>query len=310
MSGALDRVDFTGRTAIVTGAGRGLGRAYAVELARRGANVGVNNRRAANDERDSAAAVVAEIESAGGAAVANHDSVAEPHDAESLVRTALDSFGRLDALINNAGIVRNALFEDHSAGDLDALIAVHLRGSFLVTQHAYRAMKAQRYGRIVSISSASGVFGLRGQSAYGAVKAALVGLTNVLALEGAEHGILANAVLPIALTNPGRTAAAEHLGAMLGPLSTRLTPEFVTPLVVYLASEACTTTHGVYSAIAGRYARIFTAVTAGWLNPSSEPPTAEEIGAHLQSIDAQDGYFVPGALDQEIAHVGRQGAGG
>ena len=140
------------------------------------------------------------------------------------------------------------------------MLAVHVTGSFALTQAAYRHMKRQGHGRVVSISSSAGLFGLEGMSAYAVAKTALLGLTNVVAIEGAEHGILANAVLPFALTNPGRSAVHERLPDQLGDLHPRMTAEWVAPLVTYLCSDACTVSHGMWSAISGRYALVFAGV--------------------------------------------------
>ena len=224
-----------GRVAIITGAGGGLGRAHALELSRRGAYVVVNDLGGAlNGVGSSASAaelVVREISSAGGVAVANDDTVATAEGGESIVQCALDAFGRVDIVVNNAGILRDKAFHKLDSASVDQVIDVHLKGAFHVTMPAFRLMREQRYGRIISTSSASGLFGNFGQSNYGAAKAGLAGLTRVLAIEGAEHGIKANAIAPIA-----RTRMTEGI---LGDLSSKVSPDSVSPLVAFLASEEC-----------------------------------------------------------------------
>lgn len=208
----MQKVSFAGRVAIVTGAGGGLGREYAHELARRGARVVVNDLGTTADGSGSpsrmADDVVAEIRAAGGTAQANYDSVATPGGGKAIVAAALDAFGRVDVLINNAGILRNAALEQLSDSTLDAMLEVHLKGAFYVTRPAFSLMKTQGYGRILFASSAAGVFGNAEQGAYGAAKAGLIGLMNVLSHEGRPHGVLCNALLPTA-----ESRMSEHMPA-------------------------------------------------------------------------------------------------
>lgn len=293
----MDPVDFDGRVAIVTGAGGGLGRTYALELARRGAQVVVNDLGGEVDGTGSgtaAEAVVAEIVAAGGEAVTSSSSVATPEGGEEIVATAIDAFGRVDVVINNAGILRDRSFAKLEPSDLRAVLDVHLLGAFHVSQPAFRRMKEQGYGRLVFTSSAAGLFGNFGQSAYAAAKMGLVGLSNVLAIEGAPAGITSNVVAPIA-----RTRLTED---MLGPFADLVDARKVTPLVVYLASERCELTHEVFSVGAGRFARVFVGLAPGWAAP--EPlPTVEDVGAQIDQIRAEDGYIVPGSLHDEIAQL-------
>src|SRR5829696_9244587 len=262
-------IDFTDQVAVVTGAGRGLGRVYALELARRGASVVVNDLGGTMDGEGSDAsvadAVVAEITNAGGVAVASHDSVDSPEGGTAIVRTALDSFGRLDAVVSNAGIFNSIPFDELTPDDWRRMLRVHLDGGFYLAQPAYRAMKAQGYGRFVFVASSAGMFGQHLEAHYAAAKAGLVGLTNIIALEGAPHGILANTVLPTGFSRMvtetvGDTAALEESGFL-----DMIKPELVTPMVVYLASRACDFSHRNYSAIGGRYARVFIGLARGWL---------------------------------------------
>src|SRR5574342_650066 len=193
-------IDFTGQVVIVTGAGRGLGRLYAMEIARRGGSVVVNDlggtMHGEGSDPSVAGQVVEEIERAGGVAVASHDSVASAEGGEAIVRTAVERFGRLDAVVSNAGIFQTVEFEKLAAEDWRRMLSIHLDGSFHLSQPAFRVMKAQGYGRFVFIASSAGLFGQPQSAHYAAAKAGIVGLTNVVAIEGAAHGILANSVLP------------------------------------------------------------------------------------------------------------------
>jgi NAD(P)-dependent dehydrogenase (short-subunit alcohol dehydrogenase family) len=289
-------IDFDKRAVIVTGAGQGLGRSHAVELARRGASVVVNDLGGASDGTGSGNAaadqVVDEIAKAGGTAVANYDSVATPEGGQAIVQTALDAYGRVDALVNNAGILRDKSFSNMSFDDVHAVLDVHLKGAFYVTQPAFKAMKEAGYGRLIFTASNAGVFGNFGQANYGAAKMGLVGLAHVLAIEGAKYDVKSNVVMPVA-----RTRMTEEL---LGPMADKLDPELVTPLVVYLASEACGVTHEVFSAAAGRYARVFVGLAKGWFAGVGNTPSAEDIVAHWDDIENQDGYIVPSAVGDEL----------
>src|SRR5438477_5520153 len=235
---------FDGKVAIITGAGGGLGRSHALELAKRGALIVVNDLGGSVDgqggSHTAAQQVVDEIKAAGGEAVPSYDSVATPDGGENIVKTAVDAFGKVDVVINNAGILRDKSFAKMTWDDLNAVLDVHLKGAFHVSQPAFKIMKDNGYGRFVHTSSNSGIFGNFGQANYGAAKMGLVGLSNVLAIEGAKAGILSNVVCPVA-----RTRMTEEL---LGDFAKHLDPEGVTPLVVFLASEACTRTHEIFSA--------------------------------------------------------------
>lgn len=309
-------IRFDGRVAVVTGGGGGLGRGYALDLAARGASVVVNDLGGTFDGKGSstsmADAVVAEIRSAGGQAVASYDSVSTSAGGKAIIEAALDAFGRVDVLVSNAGSLRNAPVDELSDDTLDAMLDVHLKGGFNVSRPAFRQMKKQGYGRIVLASSAAGMLGNEQQAAYGAAKAGLVGLMNILSLEGAPHGVKANALLPTAMS---RMAAAmdpklmEAAGAMYASLGDKLgnsaDPSFVTPLVTYLCSEACDSSHGIYSATLGRYARVFVSMARGWIGPRAEPPSAEDIAAHWDRICDARGAEEPGSLMGEFEMVAR-----
>ena len=284
---------FDGKVAIVTGAGGGLGRSHALELARRGALVVVNDLGGSVDGTGSATTaaqiVVDEIKAAGGEAVANYDSVATPEGGKAIVQTALDSFGGVHIIVNNAGILRDASFKNMDRDKLEPVLDVHLKGSFYVTQPAWEHFRAQNYGRIVNTSSAAGIFGNFGQTNYGAAKMGLVGFTRVLAVEGAKNNIKANAIAPVA-----KTRMTEDL---LGALADKLMPETVTPLVVWLAHEDVPVTGEVYSVGGGRLARVFIGVTPGFTDPKL---TAESVRDNFEAIRNEDGYKVPANLTEEL----------
>jgi len=310
----MPQVSFADRVAIVTGAGGGLGRTYALEIARRGGAVVVNDLggSVAGEGRSTAMAdkVVEEIRAAGGRAVASYDSVSTTEGAQAIVQTALNGFGRVDALINNAGTLRNAWFEDFSLEDRDAMFDVHLAGAFNVTQAAWPHLKRQRYGRVVFTSSGAGMLGNPTQSAYGAAKAAVVGLMHVLALEGAEYGVLCNALMPNAAGRMATQMDPDIIGANM-PFIERLSygfdPEFVTGVAVYLASEACQTGHAIYSALAGRISRTFIGVTHGWQGPQGAPPDADAIAEHIEQIrDPLRGFDIPDNLIDEYRLLAMQ----
>jgi NAD(P)-dependent dehydrogenase (short-subunit alcohol dehydrogenase family) len=296
----VDETRLDGQVAVVTGAGRGLGRAHALGLARRGAAVVVNDIRG-----DAADRVVAEIGRAGGTAVSSHDSVVTPAGGRAVVELALERLGGVDVVVNNAGFARNALFADLTAEDVDAVLDVHVRAAFFVTQPAWRVMQERGYGRIVMTSSSSGVFGRRGGANYCAAKAGVVGLTKALALEGAEHGILVNCLLPFSATemiddSPLPEAEEERLRAAFARVEGRHEPERVTPLVVYLASRACRVSGQVYSSCLGRYARGFFGLTTGWVSTGADIPAPATIADRLDEIGAMDAFTAPASVFEEI----------
>ena len=296
----MSAVRFDGRVAIITGAGGGLGRCHAIELARRGAHVLVNDLGGAVDGSGSsmtaADRVVDEITALGGTAAANHDTVATPQGGLAIVQAAIDAFGRVDVLVNNAGILRDKAFHKMDDAMIAAVIDVHLKGALYVSQPAYRRMREQGYGRIVNTSSASGLFGNFGQANYGAAKAGLAGLTRVLALEGENHGIKVNAIAPI--------AATRMTEDILGSLSAKVSPETVSPLVAYLAHQDCAVNGHVYSVAGGRVARIFVAETHGVVLTQN---TAEEISSKLSLIDEMDAerYHLPSSLEDETTIIAK-----
>ncbi len=295
----MSDITFDGRVAIVTGAGGGLGRSYALELARRGARVVVNDLGGAMDGTGSgtraADDVVVEIESGGGEAVANYDSVATADGGEAIIATAMDAFGAVDVLISNAGILRDRSFANITLEDVESVFSVHLLGGFHVAMPAFRVMKERGYGRLVFAASNAGIFGNFGQANYGAAKMGLVGLSNVLAIEGAKYGINSNVIAPVA-----RTRMTEDL---LGPLADLLDPEQVTPMVVYLASEANPHTHEIFTAGGGRYGRIFVATNPGWFAGQKVVPTVEDLVEHIDEVRDLATYEIPLSSNDEIRLV-------
>lgn len=304
---------FDGRVAVITGAGHTLGRAYALDLAARGASVVVNDLgcdpNGYGRSREPADAVVSEIIAAGGKAVANYDTVATRAGGQAVIDTAMKAFGRVDIVISNAGILRNAPFEDMTDEQIDGVMGTHLMGAFYVCQPAYRIMKQQGYGRFVIVCSASGLYGNVWQANYAAAKAGLAGLVHSIAIEGKPHGILANGLLPTSATRLG--ARPDEWPSDFGAeaandypvITDTMKPEFVMPMVTWLSSEQCTTTHGLYSATAARYARVFVGAAEGWLAPRGSAVRAEDIGAHLKEIEDTSRFIQPHSVFQEFTPI-------
>jgi NAD(P)-dependent dehydrogenase (short-subunit alcohol dehydrogenase family) len=292
----MSDVGFEGKVAIITGAGGGLGREHALLLASRGAQIVVNDLGGAVDGTGSSAGpaqkVVEEIEALGGAAVADTNSVASPEGADAMVKSALDAFGRVDIVINNAGILRDKSFQNMTQDLWDAVIAVHLTGAFNVTRAAWPHLREQAYGRIVSTSSAAGIFGNFGQTNYGAAKMGIVGLTRVWAQEGAKYNIKANAIAPVA-----RTRMTEDL---LGPLVEKLDPALVSPIVAYLVSEDCPVTGEIFSVGGGRVARVFIAEGPGYFKKDL---TVEDVRDNFETISSQADFVCPNSANSEIALI-------
>jgi NAD(P)-dependent dehydrogenase (short-subunit alcohol dehydrogenase family) len=283
----VDEHSFHGRVAVVSGAGRGIGRAYALLLASRGAAVVINDLggsiQGIGADGAIASTVVAEIEAAGGVALADEHDVASPEGAEALIAAALERFGRLDVLINNAGIIKWGGLPDVDAETLQRHLAVHVLGSFNTTRAAWPAMVEQGYGRIVMTTS-SGVFGLPKNLSYATAKGGVIGLTRSIATMSEPHGIKVNLIAPAAMTR------------MAGPdpdpddTSSPMAPGQVAPLVAFLAHEACPVNGELFAAGAGRFARIFLASTPGYV---AEEATIEDVAEHWDEIVGEEGYVVP-----------------
>ena len=287
----MDQLNFDGRVAIVTGAGRGIGRAYARLLAARGAHVVVNDLGGSIDgagaDTGPAATVVSEIVAAGGHALADTSDVADADGAARLVAAATNEFGRIDILVNNAGIIRWASFPDVDCDDVERHFAVHTIGSFNTARAAWPFMVDQGYGRIVMTTSA-GVFGLQGNLSYATAKGALIGLARTLATEGRERGINVNLIAPNAYTRMAGDANPALEAAM--------PPEAIAPMVAYLAHEACPVTGEIYAAGGGRFARMFIAQAEGYL--TTNDATIEDVAAHWNEINDPSNYTIPIGLNE------------
>ena len=306
-------IDLSSQVAVVTGAGRGLGRAYALDLARRGAAVVVNDiggsMTGEGADRAVADEVVEEIRRAGGTAVGSYDSVDRPEGGASIVEAALDAFGRLDAVVSNAGIYETVPFGELSVERWRRMLQVHLDGTFHLVQPAFRTMQAQGYGRIVHIASNMAAFGHPGNAHYGAAKGGIIGLTHVLATEGAPHGIAVNAVLPIGQTRMMMSSVDEgDLDPVRRAMYDRSSAHRVVAMVTYLASRDCTVTHQLFSAAGGRYARVFLGLADGWMADAEAEPTAEDVAAHIGEISATEPFTVPTCVsDEMVGLLGRYG---
>ena len=298
-------VDFKDRVAVITGAGGGLGREHALLLAGLGAAVVVNDLGGSVDGTGAASsaadAVVAEIVAAGGAAVAEYSSVATPDGGAAIVQKALDEFGRLDVVINNAGILRDKSFANMEEDQVTAVLDVHLRGAFWVTRAAWPHMREQSYGRVLMTSSASGAMGNFGQSNYGAAKMGLIGLMNVLKLEGAKYNINVNAIAPIAVTR-----MTEELLGSFGITADQFGPQAVSPAVAYLTSESCDLTGEIWSVGGGSVSRIFVGLTDGFFkHPINDGQlSTEDVVENLELIRDTANYLIPTSNQDEFQKLG------
>ncbi|EFG78986.1 oxidoreductase, short chain dehydrogenase/reductase family protein [Mycobacterium parascrofulaceum ATCC BAA-614] len=306
---------FDDQVAVITGAGGGLGRQYALLLAARGARVVVNDTGGSvtgtGSDAQAANAVSEEIRGQGGEAVADMHSVASPQGGEAIIDTALRTWGRVDILINNAGIVGDAPFEDMTPERFEPLLDVHLRGAFHVMRPAWRIMREQRYGRVLNTCSAAGILGAERMSNYGAAKTGLLGLTRVLAAEGAERGVKVNAIAPIAHTRmlaqslaaAGRRddpAEQAVLDGLVGQYLQKLDPARVAPVAAFLTHRDCPVSGEVYTVGAGHVARFFVGRTRGFYDPLL---SIEKVRDHLDEIRDEAGYTVPGGPADEMGEL-------
>ncbi len=304
---------YDGRVAIVTGAGGGLGKHHALLLASRGARVVVNDVGASvvgeGSDDGPARSVVEEILDGGGEAVADTHTVATPEGGQAIVRAAIEAFGRIDIVVNNAGIVRDKPFREITQDQLAPLIDVHLNGAFYVTRPAWLAMREQGYGRVINTTSAAGLLGSAGMSSYGAAKTGLIGFTRVLAAEGAKHNIKVNGIAPIAATRMlthamaeaeqvrgGQLEPADH--DMMNAITSLLDPALVSPVVAFLAHEDCPVSGEIYTAGAGQVARFFIGRTRGHY-----ARTVEDVRDHLAEIRDDTGYTIPADPGEEMAQL-------
>ncbi len=287
----MSKIDFTGRVAIVTGAGAGLGRCYALELAKRGAKVVINDLGGTRDGvgSDSSAAnkVVEEIKALGGQAVPNYDNVATVAGGANIVKTAVDAFGKVDILINNAGILRDKSFTKMEEENWDSVMNVHLKGAYCVSRPAFEVMRANNYGRIIMTTSGAGLFGNFGQSNYASAKMGLIGLTNVLKLEGAKYNVKTNVIVPV--------AASRLTEDVLPPeFFEKMKPDYIAPAVLYMCSEECQDSGMIINATLGYFSR--TAVMTGpgaVLSDGKKIPTPEEVMENWSKITSLENpkYF-------------------
>jgi NAD(P)-dependent dehydrogenase (short-subunit alcohol dehydrogenase family) len=293
----MSELRFDDRVAVVTGAGRGLGRSYALLLASRGARVVVNDTGGSltGDGVDAVPAdeVVREIKAAGGEAVASTDSVATPVGGKAIIDAAVDHYGRIDILVHNAGTVRRAPLAEMSYEDFDALLDVHLRGAFHLVRPAFPLMQAARYGRIVLTSSIGGLYGNHGVANYAVAKAGIIGLSNVVALEGAADNVMSNVIVPSAVTR-----MAEGLDISAYP---PMCPDQVAPVVGWLSHELCSITGEMLIAIAGRVAKAVIAESPGVFRPSW---SIEQVGEDLTAIRDMHAPLVFGVVpDGHVEHL-------
>jgi NAD(P)-dependent dehydrogenase (short-subunit alcohol dehydrogenase family) len=295
----LNKLRFEGRVAVVTGAGRGIGRAHALLLAERGARVVVNDLGGSMEgvgvDAGPASTVAAEIVAAGGTARADSSDVSTADGAQALVDAALEQFGRVDILVNNAGIIRWAGFPKADADNLAAHLAVHVGGSFNTARAAWPRMVEQQYGRIVMTTSA-GMFGLPNNTSYATAKAGVVGMTRSLTTAGAAHGIKINLIAPAAFTRMAGQSTEDADAGADDPVAAQMAPELVAPMVAFLAHEDCPVSGEIYAAGAGRFTRIFIASTEGYVYTGGQVPTMEDVAEHWATINDETGYSVPADL--------------
>ena len=298
-------IDFSGQVAVITGAGGALGSAFCRELARRGAAVVANDLggdpTGQGGSTGYADAIVADLAATGARAIANYDTVATAAGGQAIIDAALDAFGRVDIVISNAGNQRNGAFGSLSEEDVEAVFAVHVKGAFNVCQPAYRVMGQQGYGRLVLVSSQSGIFGNPFRANYGSAKTALIGLMNVIAQE-APSGVVINTLFPNAQGGRlGGTPIAERPDiAFLKAAGERtrhfiegMKPDFVAALACYMASRNCDSSQHMYSVLGGKYSRLFVGLTQGWYSPGPDAPSCDDIAAHIGDIDDSRRYDVP-----------------
>lgn len=300
-----EELRFDGRVAVITGAGRGLGRAHALQLASRGAKVVINDL-GGSHEGDGASdgpanEVAQEIIAAGGLAIADTSDVGQEHGCHALIDAALREFGRVDIVVNNAGISRWATFPEADADNLERTLDVHVRGTWHTTRAAWPYMVEQGYGRVITTGS-TGMFGLPANLAYATAKGALIGFTRSLAISAEPAGIRVNCIAPNAVTRPSENLKKSDMGSAAQQMDearlAAMDSAFVSPMVAYLAHESCSVNGEILVAGARRYARWFLGVTEGWLDSESDGTTPEDIAAHWGAINDLEEFYVPANLGE------------
>lgn len=301
MAADNERVSLDGKVAIITGAGRGLGRAYALLFAERGARVVVNDLGTSVEGSGASAAVAREVAdlivTRGGKAVANGDDVGSSAGGKAIVQQALDAFGRLDIVVNNAGICRDLPFAETTLADFEHYWRIHVGGHINVISAAWPVMTKQKYGRIIATSSGAGLFGLRNQATYSAAKGAIHGLMRTLAIEGADHGIRVNSICPGGFSRMHEAAFPDP--AVADMMRAAMPPELVAPAVVWLASDACHVTGQELSVWGGRIVRIAIGSGQGYV---SRQLTPEQIAENWARIDSVEGLYEPLDGVDDVAH--------
>lgn len=289
----MNQIRFDDQVAIITGAGAGLGRAYAIELARRGALVVINdlNKDASNNTAD-------EIKKNGGKAVTNNDTVSSIQGGQKIVDTAIDTFGRLDILINNAGFIRDRSIIKMTEEEWDNVYMVHLKGAFCVTKPAYIAMRNTGYGRIIMTTSGAALYGNFGQSNYTAAKMGIIGLMNGLKIESEKYNIKINAIAPVAATQLTE-------GVLPAEIFEKLRPEFVVPLVIYLCSRNVEESGSIFNCIGGWYSRAAIQCAPGIiLRDGENPVSAEQIQQNWDSINTLEGARYLSSVIESFGFLG------
>jgi NAD(P)-dependent dehydrogenase (short-subunit alcohol dehydrogenase family) len=300
----MAEIRYDDRVAVITGAGGGLGRAHALLLASRGAKLVINDLGGSMEgegaDATPAQKVCDEIKAAGGEAVPNYDSVADWDSAQKIVQTAIDSFGRIDILINNAGILRDKSMLKMDIKDWDLIIAVHLSGTFFCTKAALPYMRDAGYGRILSTASAAGLYGNFGQTNYGAAKLGIAGMMNSVKLEGAKYNIKANTLVPVAGTRLTATVMPPQV-------VDKLKPEFVSPLAAYLVSEDCQLSGAMMVAGAGYFSRAAVMEGPGYFFDEPESVTPDDIAANIDAICKLEGAVeydsAPAQTGHALSHI-------
>jgi NAD(P)-dependent dehydrogenase (short-subunit alcohol dehydrogenase family) len=290
---------FDGRVAVVTGAGRGIGRAYALLLAERGAKVVVNDlggsTKGTGHDPGPAQEVADQIVKAGGTAIADASDVSAVEGGQQAVDAAVNAWGRVDIVVNNAGNVIYGGLPDVHVSVLDAILAVHVRGTFNVTRAAWPHMLAQDYGRVV-LTGSTGMFGMPDNLSYATAKSAMIGMAQSMTQSAGDHDIKVNVIAPNAWTrmagDPSEGMDQLRAARPAGP-PPHMEPELVAPMAAFLAHESCPVSARVYLAGGGRFARLFVASTDGYLHPDDVPPTIEDVAANWAAINDEAGYYVP-----------------